>query len=136
MPGTDLSTLVMACGYFKLTVSTLNCGRLSNKNRQTVFHFFKRHNADIITNYEKYWNGNITLFVGHPCLSSSPHKCGVSLLLSNIMRTNVADKYINCQLQNQNFTFVGIYTPTKVQQVIYPNSVIQSFTSTHKYNII
>ena len=110
----------------KLSVCTLNVrGLRENQKRQTVFHWLKQQNTDliclqetyctsnIVTKFEKEWNGK-----SFHCLSTSSHKCGVSILTSKRLDIEVKDVHfdkcgrkilINCNIQNENFTLVGIY---------------------------
>ena len=114
----------------KLSVCTLNVrGLRENQKRQTVFHWLKQQNTDLIclqetyctsnnvTKFEKEWNGKSC-----HCLSTSSHKCGVSILTSKRLDIEVKDVHfdkcgrkilINCNIQNENFTLVGIYAPNK-----------------------
>ena len=97
----------------------------------------------MVSNYERDWTGK-----SYHCLSTSPHKCGVSLLISKKSQITVNDVHydkcgrkliVNCELQNHHFSLVGVYAPTKVKQrkeFLYglSNWVIQN--ATYRNNII
>ena len=74
--------------------------------------------SDIVTQFEKEWNGK-----SFHCLSTSSHKCGVSILTSKRLDIEVKDVHfgkcgrkilIICNIQNENFALVGIYAPNKI----------------------
>ena len=80
---------VMAKAHdLKLSVCTLNVrGLRESQKRQTVFHWLKQQNTDliclqetyctrnIVTKFDKEWNGK-----KFHCLSTSSHKCGALML--------------------------------------------------------
>ena len=122
----------MAEAYdLKLSVCTLIVrGLRESQKRQTVFHWLKQQNTDliclqetyftsnIVTQFEKEWNGK-----RFHCLSTSSHKCGVSILTSKRLDIEVKDVHfdkcgrkilIDCNIQNENFTLAGIYVPNKI----------------------